>query len=120
MAATATTPPSALRLERRRMDQADEVKAPNRARVEVVRLQGRTFTRFTFLPGFHWKVDVGAMMGRDACPADHVMYQVSGRLGVRMQDGTEAILEPGEAQVLPAGHDVWVLGDQPWVAISID
>lgn len=109
-----------LRLEARSMDQPDEAKTPPHSRVETVRMQGKTFTRYTFLPGFHWKDDLGPLFKSDHCPGTHFMYQVSGRLRVRMKDGTEAILGPGEAQVIPPGHDVWVLGDEPFVGITID
>ena len=113
-------PPTALRLEARDMGRADDVKTPPNCKVETVRMQGKTFTRFTFLPGFRWSRDVGPAMGLDRCPGTHFSYQVSGRLGIQMADGTEMVLEPGQAQVIPPGHEVWVLGNEPWVAITID
>jgi hypothetical protein len=30
-----------------------------------------------------------------------------------MKDGTEAEFRAGEIAVIPAGHDVWVIGDEP-------
>jgi uncharacterized cupin superfamily protein len=111
---------SKLRLETQAMDGAQVTPSPPHTKVEAVTLQGRRFTRFTFYPGFHWQKDAGPIAKATHCPADHFMYQVSGRLRVRMKDGTEALFEAGQAQVLPAGHDVWVEGDEPFVAISID
>jgi uncharacterized cupin superfamily protein len=43
---------------------------------------------------------------------------VSGRVGVQMADGTELELGPGDVNVLPPGHDAWVIGDETAVAID--
>lgn len=42
----------------------------------------------------------------------------SGRVGIRMADGTEFELGPGDVNVLPPGHDSWVIGDEPVEAID--
>jgi len=46
------------------------------------------------------------------------VYQVSGRLGIRMDDGTEFISGPGDVLSIPSGHDGWVVGDEPAVVID--
>jgi uncharacterized cupin superfamily protein len=43
---------------------------------------------------------------------------VSGQIAIRMDDGTEFVAGPGDITVLPAGHDAWVVGDEPVVAID--
>jgi len=43
---------------------------------------------------------------------------VSGRLAIRMDDGTEFTAEPGDITVLPAGHDAWVVGEEPVVTVD--
>jgi hypothetical protein len=43
---------------------------------------------------------------------------VSGHIHVRMADGTEIDSVPGEITSLPPGHDAWVVGDEPVVAID--
>jgi hypothetical protein len=45
-------------------------------------------------------------------------YQLSGRIHVVMADGTELEAGPGEVTSLPPGHDAWVVGDEPVVAID--
>jgi quercetin dioxygenase-like cupin family protein len=37
---------------------------------------------------------------------------------VKMDDGTEHEVRPGEAYMIPPGHDAWVVGDEP--AVTID
>ncbi|HUR26363.1 MAG TPA: hypothetical protein VM327_10165 [Candidatus Thermoplasmatota archaeon] len=110
----------ALRLEVRDMGLPDEVKSPPNCKIETLRMQGKTFTRFTFFPGFRWSRDVGPLLGLDRCPMTHVLYQVSGTLGLQMADGTERVLVAGQAQVIPPGHEAWVIGDEAWVAVAIE
>ena len=88
------------------------------ARVEIVRLGGTTAHRATFQPGFHWAAHVKPIVGTDLCEVPHVGYVLSGRIGVRMADGTERELGAGDAFDMPAGHDIWVLGDEPYVAVD--
>jgi ethanolamine utilization protein EutQ (cupin superfamily) len=48
----------------------------------------------------------------------YLTYGLSGRLHVRMDDGTESETGPGDAQLLPPGHDAWVVGDEPYVGLD--
>jgi len=48
----------------------------------------------------------------------HLGYVVSGTLHVELADGTEDDIGPQEMFELPPGHDAWVVGDEPWVAID--
>jgi quercetin dioxygenase-like cupin family protein len=36
-----------------------------------------------------------------------------------MADGEEFILSAGDAFAIPAGHDSWVLGDEPYESIHL-
>jgi quercetin dioxygenase-like cupin family protein len=37
---------------------------------------------------------------------------------VRMDDGTEKEIGPGDVLVIPPGHDAWVVGDEPCVQVD--
>jgi hypothetical protein len=39
-------------------------------------------------------------------------------MAVRMDDGTEAVAGPGDAVLVPAGHDGWVVGDEDCVMLD--
>ncbi len=43
---------------------------------------------------------------------------VSGRIKVVMDDGSEEEFGPGDTDVIPPGHNAWVVGDEPVVAID--
>src|SRR4051812_12975806 len=56
--------------------------------------------------------------GTASCEAPHFQYHVSGRLSIRMDDGTELVAGPGDITSLPSGHDAWVVGDEPVVVVD--
>jgi quercetin dioxygenase-like cupin family protein len=37
---------------------------------------------------------------------------------VRMDDGQETEVGPGDAMVIPPGHDAWIIGNEPFVGID--
>jgi class 3 adenylate cyclase len=43
---------------------------------------------------------------------------LSGRIGVLLDDGTTLELESEDVYAIPPGHDAWVLGDEPAVAVE--
>ncbi len=55
----------------------------------------------------------------DSCEVAHTGYVVSGRLHVRMDDGTEAELGPGDVFTCAPGHDGWTVGDEPAVFLEV-
>ena len=69
-------------------------------------------------PGWRWSTDMRAIAGTEWCEAPHFQYHVAGRLHVRMADGTEFEVGPGEITALPSGHDAWVVGDEPVVIVD--
>ena len=101
------------------LDHPDESRAPSdRTRIDLVTLGEVTVGRAVFHPGWRWSDDVKPVAGTDLCQVTHVGYVVSGREGVRMADGTEVELGPGDAFVVGPGHDAWVIGDEPCVTLD--
>ena len=97
---------------------ADEVREFPNGRAEIVKAGGAEIGRLVLEPGWRWSNDVKPIAGTQSCEAPHFQYHVSGRLGVRMDDGTEFVAEPGEVTSLPSGHDAWVVGDEPVVVVD--
>ena len=64
-------------------------------------------------PGWRWSVDLGPIVGTESCMVHHLQVLLSGRLGVRMDDGEEATFGPLDTFEILPGHDTWVVGDQP-------
>ena len=106
-------------LEHVSFDKPDEVRQGENWRLELVNLAGGAQVgRITVRPGWRWSEHVKPVAGTDLCMAPHQQYQISGRIHVVMADGTEFESGPGEITSLPPGHDAWVVGDEPVVAID--
>ena len=97
----------------------DETRTPNKTKIEVVRLEGYTIGRFNFEPGWRWSECVKPVVGTDSCQNSHVGYAVSGRITVRLNDGTQRTIGPGESYTIPPGHDAWVEGSEAFVGIEV-
>jgi hypothetical protein len=105
--------------QRKSLDSPDETRAFENGKAEVVALGDFTASRLVLEPGWRWSENVKPIAGTDSCQVLHTGYQVSGRLHVRMDDGTEEEVGPGEAYVVPPGHDAWVVGDEPVVFVDM-
>jgi hypothetical protein len=57
-------------------------------------------------------------VGTDSCQVGHLIHVISGRIVVRMDDGSEAEFGPGDVGSIPPGHDAWVFGDEPLMSID--
>lgn len=108
----------AAKVEWKDFSKADEVRKFGHGRVELLNINDGTVGRLVLEPGWRWSVDVKPIAGTDWCEAPHFQYQVSGTIHVRMKDGTEFDLGPGSVSHLPAGHDAWVVGNEPVVLVD--
>jgi hypothetical protein len=80
---------------------------------EVVRVGGARVLRVTFEPGFRWTRDLAPGTGTGLCPVQHFLHVLSGRLGLRLSDGSEREVGPGDVAHIPPGHDSWTVGEEP-------
>jgi hypothetical protein len=113
------TPVSVTKFETKSHSAPDEVRTPAKTLVEVVRLGGYTLGRFNFDPGWRWSECVKPVVKTESCQLSHVGYVVSGRLTVRLNDGTQKTIGARESYAIPAGHDAWVEGSERFVAIEV-
>lgn len=112
-------PVAVTKFEVKSHESPDEVRAPAKTRIEVVQLEGFTIGRFNFEPGWRWSECIKPVAHTDHCQASHVGHAVSGRLTVRMKDGTEKTIKAGDSYTIPPGHEAWVEGDEPFVALEV-
>jgi hypothetical protein len=97
------------------IESPDEVREIPKGRVEIVTVGDTTFSRSIFEPGWKWSESVKPIAQTDSCEFRHELYVASGTMHVRMDDGTELDLEPGDVAVISPGHDAWVTSDEPCV-----
>ena len=106
-------------LERKNFDSPDESREfVANGRLEVLHLAAGSVRRSTYEPGWHWSEHVGPLAGSTTCNATHFGVVLSGRQGVKMNDGREIELQPGDIFTIPPGHDGWAIGDEPCVVVD--
>lgn len=98
---------------------ADEVRTPEKTRVEVVHLKDFSIGRYRLEPGWRWSDCVKPVVHTDLCQVSHFGYVCSGALTVQMADGTKKTLHEGESYTIPPGHDAWVEGGEPFTSIEV-
>ena len=106
-------------IEHKNLDQPDETrKFAAHGYLEVVTLHDATMARAHFQPGWRWSQDVKPIAGTDLCMASHTGCVLEGTLIVQAADGTQARLSAGEAYCIEPGHDAWVEGIDPVIALE--
>ena len=106
------------KVEHKGFAEPDETRAFSNGRMEVLHVGGGDIGRLVLEPGWRWSRDVKPIAGTDLCEAPHFQYHVSGTLRLRLKDGTEFDAAPGDVTALPAGHDAWVVGNEPVVVVD--
>ena len=106
-----------MELDLKRFDTPDETRTFEKGRFELVRIGNMIVGRASYEPGWRWSEHVGRASGAKSCQVEHVGLVVSGRAAVLMDDGTEIELGPGDLFAVPAGHDSWVVGAEPYVSL---
>ena len=108
----------AAKIEIANFGKPSEVRKFEKGRVELVNIGGTMIGRGVFEPGWKWSTQVKPIAKTNSCEAPHFQYQISGQMAVRMDDGTERISGPGDVTFLSAGHDAWVVGNEPVVVVD--
>ena len=104
--------------ERKYFNASDETRTFEKGKVDLINIGGGVVGRLTLEPGWRWSLHVKPVAKTEWCEAPHFQYHLTGRLGIKMQDGTELEVGPGEVTALPQGHDAWVVGNKPVVLID--
>ncbi len=105
-------------MEVRKFESPSEVRTFGNGKVELVKVGSSTVGRARFEPGWRWSKDVKPIAKTNSCQSAHLAYQVSGVLRVKMDDGTEHDVHPGEVYMVAPGHDAWVVGNEAVVTID--
>ena len=85
---------------------------------DIVDLEDMSIARVLHEPGFRWSTHMRPLVGGDWCEIRHVGYVVSGRLGMRLRDGSTIEFGPNDVFDVAPGHDGYTIGDAPCIAIE--
>jgi len=107
-------------VETRDFASPDETRAPDKTRVDIVRMGGTSASRMSMQPGWKWSDCIKPIAGTDSCQLHHVGVLVAGTLHIAHDDGSEQDIGAGQAYVIEPGHDAWVVGDEAVVAFEFE
>ena len=105
-------------MESKNFNNADELRELPKTKIEILNFGDTTLMRATFQPGWKWSECVKPTAKTDTCQAPHVNYIISGKMIIAMDDGTQKEIKPGDVAIIPPGHDAWVVGNEPCIAID--
>jgi mannose-6-phosphate isomerase-like protein (cupin superfamily) len=97
----------------------DETRTFPNGKVEIIHFEDRAAALVTLRPGWKWSTDVRPLEQAQTCQTTHLQYVISGRLMVEMEGGKQMELSPGDFVLIPPGHDAWVVGNEPFVAVDL-
>jgi class 3 adenylate cyclase len=106
------------RLIVRRFDEPDESFDADDVRTDTIALGDVKIGLTRHQPGWRWSTHVKPLVGTESCRVRHAGVVLEGRLGVRTDEGEERTIGPGDAYLIPPGHDSWVVGDQQFVVVE--
>ncbi len=75
--------------EHKTFSRPDETRSFPHGKAEILNIGNGEVGRLVFEPGWRWSNDVKPIAKTHSCEAPHFQYHVSGRLAIRMDDGTE-------------------------------
>ena len=106
------------KMVRKSINQPDETRKFEKGKIEITNVGDAPISKGTFEPGWKWSSHVKPIVGGNSCQVEHTMYVMSGKIHVKMDDGSEQEFGPGDTGVVPAGHDAWTVGNENFVAID--
>jgi len=83
-----------------------------------VRLAGTVVSHHVLRPGWSWEEHAQPQVGTPSCELYHRGVVLSGRMGVRTDEGEEVVIGPNQVFDLPPGHLTWVEGDEELVMVD--
>ncbi len=107
-------------IEYKSLDKPDDRRSFPKGGAEFVTIGELTVGRATFEPGWRWSESVKPIAGTPSCEFHHNGIVLAGRMHIRMDDGAEGEVGPGEVFVCDAGHDAWVVGSETCIVLDVN
>jgi quercetin dioxygenase-like cupin family protein len=106
------------KIEKKSMKSPDETRTFDKGKVEVTKVGGTSIGRVYLEPGWSWEKCVKPIVKTESCQASHTQYIISGRVRAKMDDGSEEEFGPGDVGHVSPGHNAWIIGNEPYVAVE--
>jgi hypothetical protein len=100
------------------LDVPDRKRCPDKAEFDLVTVDDYSVARLILAPGWRWSESARPAELTALCEHHHLGYCISGCLEVATADGGRSSIRAHDTYALPPGHDEWVVGDEPFVAVE--
>jgi mannose-6-phosphate isomerase-like protein (cupin superfamily) len=107
------------KIQKKSMNSPDETRTFDKGKIDLTKIGDTRIGRMYLEPGWTWEKCMKPIAKTESCQASHTQYVVSGRVGVKMNDGSEEEYGPGDVLYVPPGHNSWVVGNEPYIGIEI-
>ena len=84
----------------------------------VTKLLSVTVGRGVYNPGWRWSIHAGPQTGKES--ARHIGWVQSGKMIVLTANKNAVEVGPGDFFEVGPGHDAWVVGNEPCVALDLE
>jgi class 3 adenylate cyclase len=105
-------------VEVRDLDEPEAVVSDALGATNQVRLAGTVVSRHVLQPGWSWEEHSKPTVGTASCELYHRGVVLSGRMGIRTDEGDELVVGPNQVFDLPPGHVTWVEGEDELVMVD--
>jgi hypothetical protein len=102
-------------IQKKSFQKPDETQTPPSQKVETIKLGDMTVVKQTYQPGWQWSKHQKSIVKTNSCQVHHAGILISGKMHVKADDGQEVEFNAGDVVDIPAGHDGWVIGNEPAV-----
>jgi class 3 adenylate cyclase len=105
-------------VEVRNLDEPEAVVSHPLAVTNQVRLAQTVVSRHVLQPGWTWEKHARPSVGTPSCELYHRGVVLSGRMGIRTDEGEELVVGRNQVFDLPPGHVTWVEGEDELVMVD--
>ena len=107
------------KIQKKSLDSSPDVtRTFEKGKIELANLGDVTIGRGILEPGWSWEKCVKPIVKTNSCQAPHTQYIVSGRMKVVMDDEPKKNWVLERYAAIPPGHNAWVVGNEPVVAVD--
>jgi class 3 adenylate cyclase len=106
------------RAEVRDLDEPEAVVSYELGATNQVRIAQTVVSRHVLQPGWRWEEHARPSAGTPSCELHHRGVVLSGRMGIRTDEGEELVVGPNQVFDLPPGHVTWVEGEDELVMVD--
>ncbi|HET6268554.1 MAG TPA: cupin domain-containing protein [Arthrobacter sp.] len=99
-------------------DAPDKKRCPDKAEFDLVTVNDYSVARLILGPGWRWSECIKPLEQTDFCQHNHLGFCVSGVMEVESSGGDRSTIHANDTYAIPPGHEEWVVGPEPFVAVE--